>query len=126
MILNLDHNQRLNLVAILDSLECPGRREAFEVCRLQVSIDLSDQEREAVGLKKMRTTDGREYLAWNANGDIIKAREYELTDADISRICRALDNYRVVLGRDRVWWEPLMAQLPAEMPAESSNGNAPK
>lgn len=120
-VLNLDHNQRLNLVAILDGLESQGRREAFAVCRLQETIDLNDREREAVGLKKMKTPDGRDYVMWQPNVDTVPAREYELPDADVDRICRALDNYRVVLGRDRLWWEPLIAQLPS--PAES-NGEA--
>ena len=120
MMLSLDHNQRLNLVAMLDGLECQGRREAWAVCNLQQQLDLSDGEREAIGWRKQKTPDGREYVLWNMSG--IDARPYELNDEDILRICRAVDQYRVVLGRDRSWWEPLTAQLPK--PAEA-NGNKP-
>lgn len=119
-ILNLDHNMRLNLTAILDGLECAGRREAYAVCRLQERIDLNDKERETVGLKKMQTPDGRDYMMWQPKADV-PVKPYDLPEADVERICRALDNYRVVLGRDRMWWEPLMAQLPS--PVEG-NGDA--
>src|SRR5215831_6021068 len=117
MTLNLDANQRLNLVAILDALECQGRREAFAVCRLQEKIDLSDQEREAIGWRKQRAPDGREFVMWNMNG-AISTGEFDLSDDDITRICNAVDKYPVVLGRDKHWWLPLTAQLPK--PAEAN------
>ena len=116
MVLNLDHNQRLNVIAILDGLECAGRREAFAVCRLQEKLELSDQERETIGWRRMKAPDGREYVLWSNNGSI-EAREYDLAEEDINRICRAMDNYRVVLGRDTHWWTPLTAQLPEPVEA---------
>lgn len=119
MTLTLNHSQRLNLVAMLDALECQGRRETWAVCDLQKQIDLSDEERDAIGWRKAKTPDGREYIVWNQNGNL-DARQYELNGEDTERIVRAVDNYRVVLVRDRSWWEPLVAQLPV---AAESNGN---
>ena len=125
MTLNLDQQQRLNLIAMLDALECGGRREAFAVCRLQEKIDLSEAERDSIGWRKMRAQDGREFVLWNNNGSI-QPKEYDLAQEDVNRICRAVDQYRVVLGRDRVWWEPLTALLTppvegdADKPEESS------
>ena len=121
MTLNLDHNQRLNLIAMLDGLECQGRREAFAVCRLQEKLELTDEERAAIGWQKMKTPgpDGREreYTLWQNNG-AIRAREFELPEDDVTRICNAVDKYPVVLGRDKHWWLPLTLQLPK--PAETN------
>ena len=117
MTLNLDYSQRLNLVAMLDGIENVGRREAWAVCALQSKLDLSDQEREAVGWRKFRSSDGREYVLGNNNGSA-QAHEYDLAEDDIKRICHAIDKYPVVLGRDKHWWLPLTAQLPK--PAETN------
>lgn len=121
MVLSLDASQRLNLVAILDGLECPGRREGFAVCRLQEKLDLTDQEREAIGWRKLKSPDGREYVMWNSNGTFDR-REYDLAEDDVQRICRAMDKFPVVLGRDKSWWLPLTAQLPEP---EEANGHKP-
>lgn len=119
MTITLDHNMRLNLVAMLDALEVQGRREAWAVCDLQKQIDLSDGERDAIGWRKARAADGREYVVWNSTNGL-QPRAYEFNDGDTGRICRAIDQYRVVLGRDRSWWEPLASQLPEP---QGSNGN---
>ena len=120
MTLTLDHNQRLNLVAMLDILECQGRREVWAVCALQTQLDLNDQERETIGWRKLRSPDGNEYVVWNRTSSL-EYHSYELEDDDVKRVCRAVDNYRVVLARDRNWWEPLIIQLPLP---EQSNGIA--
>jgi hypothetical protein len=117
MNLTLDTNQRLNLIHMLDGLEAQGRREVHAVCKLQDSIDLTDEEKAAIQYRRERTPDGREYALWAANGHI-GPRDYEFTNDDTQRLIRAIDNYRVVLARDRSWWMPLVAQLP-----EESNGN---
>lgn len=109
--LQLDVPQRVNIVAMLDAVECPGRRETWAVCRLQEQLSLTDEERAAIGWRKI-IQDGREYAIWQSN-IACEARDYELSDDDIARLCRAVDQFRVVLGRDRAWWEPLTRQLPA-------------
>lgn len=119
MNLSLDHNMRLNLIAMLDAVECQGRRDGFAVCRLQEKLDLTDQERETVGFQKMKGQDGREYALWNRNG--LAAREYDLAEDDVKRLAAAMDKYPVVLGRDKHWWLPLTEQLP-----ESAEKNGDK
>lgn len=110
MILNLDHNQRLHLVAALDGYESHGRREGFTVCRLQEKLDLNEEERMIIGWRKMKA-DEREFAVWsNSNG--LPVREYDLSDIEIKCICAAIDKYPVVLGRDKGWWVPLTMQLP--------------
>jgi hypothetical protein len=113
MTLTLDYTQRLNLVAMLDACEAQGRREAWAVCALQSRIDLNDQERDAIGYRRMKTPDGRDYAQWaGANGNAPLPLTVELDEPDTRRICRAVDNYRVIWVRDRAWYEPLVAQLP--------------
>jgi hypothetical protein len=111
MNLNLDHTQRLNLVAILDGLECQGRREAFAVCRLQEKLELNDEERTHIGWRKQKDERGREFVLWNAQAQL-PSIDYEFPDDDVQRICRALDKYPVVLARDKNWYLPLTMQLP--------------
>ena len=124
MTLTLDVSQRLNLVAVLDAYQCQGRREAFAVCRLQEKIDLDEDERKAAHWEKVPTPNGQEYVTWNlAQAATMASKDIELPDDDIARICRSLDQFNVVLGRDRFWWKPLVAQLPA--PVES-NGTTKK
>jgi hypothetical protein len=125
VILILDHVQRLNLISLLDGLECKGRRDAWLVCALQQKIDLDDEERAAIGWRKQRTPDGREYVVWNAQQELA-AREYDLADDEIQRLCQALDKASIVLGRDKSWFHSLNEQLPAPAaepaPAAPPNG----
>ena len=121
MNLSLDHTQRLNIISMLDRLECPGRREAWAVCALQSKLDLSDEERAAIGYQKQRAPDGREYVLWSNNASV-PIQTFELDEGEVARISNAMDKYPVILARDRSWWEPLNAQMPE--PAES-NGHAP-
>jgi hypothetical protein len=125
MNLILDHNQRLNIIAALDRLECAGRREAWAVCALQQKLDLNEEERSIIGWRKQRTPDGREFVLWS-NGPALDPRYYDLDDQEIERITKALDKYPVILARDKTWWEPLIAQLPepelSAAPTAASNG----
>jgi hypothetical protein len=123
MILSLSHVARLNLISLFDGLECKGRREAWLVCALQERLELSDEEREAIGWRKQRTEDGREYVLWNAQQSL-PVRDYEMSEDEVARICGALDKAPVVLARDKSWFRPLMEQLPEpkEEPAPPSNG----
>lgn len=109
--LQLDIPQRVNLVVMLDALECPGRREVFAICRLQEKLQLSDEEREAVGYQKIMQ-DGREYVLWQQNEICRAPKPFEVADDDMARLCRAVDQFRMVPARDRAWYDPLVKQLP--------------
>lgn len=119
MTLSLDHTQRLNLIALLDVLECP-RREAWAVCKLQDLLDLSEAERQQLGYHK-EVVDGREGYRWDATKSIDR-RQYDLGDDDVERISQALDKMpSYMLGRDR-WFRSLQAQLP-EPPSNNGHMN---
>ena len=115
MTLSLDHVQRLYLIVLLDSVECPGRREAWHVCKLQDQLMLNEEEKQTIGLRKEMTEQGERY-AWDS-AKSLPLREYPFGDEDIQRICRALDKTPIVTGRDR-WFRALNAQLPE--PVESN------
>jgi hypothetical protein len=126
-ILHLDHEQRLNIIAMLDGIEPPdkysgnGRRGGWVICALQDKLKLSDEEKTAIGFREVQNQDGRKLFAWsNQEGSL---RDYELPDDDIEIVCHALDKFKVILGRDRRWWLPLVAQLPE--PVESNGAKAP-
>ena len=111
MILNLDCAQRINLIAVLDTVECQGRREGFAICKIQEQLDLNEEEKLAIGYKKERAPDGREYVMWNESGDG-NLLEFKFNEDDSKRITNAIDNYKVILARDKSWWVPLVTQLP--------------
>lgn len=117
MTLSLDHIQRLNLITLLDAIECSGRREAWATCKLQETLDLNPQEREQIGLRKETTIDGRDGYRWDLSKSL-EPRQYTVNQEDLDRIGRALDLVPVwVLGRER-WFKALQAQLPE--PVESN------
>jgi hypothetical protein len=120
MTLNLTHVQRLHLIAILDGMECHGRKDAWSVCKLQEQFELDDSERERIGWRKQKTDDGREYVVWNAQASL-PVRDYDLSKDDTDRICRALEKAPIVLARDKSWFTPLSMQLPD---LETSNASA--
>jgi hypothetical protein len=124
MTLTLDHIQRLNLVAILETLESAGRREAWAVCKLQDQLELNDEEKSAIGLKKETAPDGRERLVWDVTKPTIYC-EYEFQNEDIGRICHALDKVPIVLSRDR-WFRTLNAQLPEPVESNGSTTSPTK
>src|SRR5215471_6697317 len=113
MTLKLNYTQRLNMIAVLDSMEVQGRREIHAICKLQDEIDLSDEEKKSISYEKHRTPNGQEYATWALNSDGY-VKEFKLSDADSSRITRAIDSYRVALARDKSWWMPLISQMPVE------------
>lgn len=118
--LRLDVPQRMNIINMLDNVECHGRREVWAVCRLQEHLQLSDEEREAVGWQKVVQPDGREYQVWQLNPAAREVKDYEVGDDDLQRLCRAVDQFRMVPGRDRMWYESLVRQLPPPPEAPAS------
>ena len=106
--LRLDVSQRLNIVAMLDGVECPGgRREVFAVCRLQERIDLNDDEKKSVGWRRLMVPDGRMYVTWNlATNGAHALMEIELSDDDMDRLAQVRPGQHVRLhwSRPRQPW----------------------
>lgn len=113
--LNLNISQRVNIIAMLDGVEAHGRREAWAVCRLQDQFRLTDEEREQIGWKieTVATPQGpREFATWKPDYAARELKPFTIEADDVKRLCAAIDQFRMVPGRDRVWWAPLVEQLP--------------
>src|ERR1035437_1673567 len=103
MKLTLDHTQRLNLHALLGAQRADvGSIRA--IWALQDKIALDAEEEKALGVTR-EVTNGAERVVWNP-ALTISAREFELIDAELSRLKTALatwDSYAA--GGDRRWLE---------------------
>lgn len=122
MTLSLDHAQRLNLIVLLGLLE-GNVGETRAVWRLQDQLDLSPEEKQAIE-HFTKSFNGNEVQGWNET-KTLPLRAYELSDGDIARIERAIQQFpRHRAGMARPWLAPLLEQLPEpkEVMHEQLNG----
>ena len=117
MTLSLNHQQRLNLIAVLGTQDIKGR-EAHAIWHLQDTLDLDSTEKEAIEFRE-QTVNGQPIKVWNMQKEL-PPRSFDLTAADLDRIRRAVEDFPQFKSfRDRVWLEPLLAQLP---PSQNGSG----
>ena len=109
MKLTLDHTQRLNLHALLGAQQADvGSIRAIWAVQDKIALDAEEERTLAV---TREVTNGLERVVWNPVLTI-PAREFELVDAEMSRLKAALatwDSYAA--GGDRRWLEPLLDAL---------------
>lgn len=112
MILSLDHRQRLNLIAVLGASDVRGR-ELHAIWHLQDALELDEAEKETLELREENGI-----RMWNDRNSI-PMRSYDLSEADLNRVHKAIDEFpQLRASRDRIWLEPLLAQMPE--PVESN------
>jgi len=116
MKLMLDHTQRLNLHALLGAQRADvGSIRAIWAVQDKIALD-SEEEKTLEATREI--ANGLERVVWNPALSI-PAREFELVDAEVSRLKAALaiwDSY--VAGGDRRWLEPLLDALFSAATAE--------
>ena len=109
MKLTLDHTQRLNLHALLGAQRADvGSIRAIWAVQDKLALD-ADEEK-AIELKR-ELVNGQERTGWNPSLSI-PAKEFELTDVEVSRIkagIKTWDGYGATA--DRRWLEPLVNAL---------------
>ena len=106
----LDHAQRLNLVILIGNLEA-NVNEMRALWRLQDLLSLTSEEQETIGMFT-RVINGNEVQGWDVNKSL-PLKSYDLNDADIARLRRALEQFpRHKVALARPWLEPLLGQLP--------------
>jgi hypothetical protein len=109
MKLKLDHTQRLNLHTLLGAQRADvGSIRAIWAIQDRIALD-ADEEK-AIELKR-EIIAGQERLVWNPALSI-PAKEFEFSDAEVTRIRAALqtwDSYGV--ANDRKWLAPLIEAL---------------
>lgn len=110
MTLSLDHRQRLNLITVLGASDVRGR-ELHAIWHLQDLLELDEAEKAALELRE-ETMNGQLVRKWN-DRNTIPSKFFDLSEADLSRIREAIQEFpQMRASRDRVWLEPLLAQLP--------------
>jgi len=110
MTLFLDHQQRLNLIALLGLLEC-NVGETRAVWKLQDHLALNEAEQRDVGYF-VETQNGNEFQGWDRTKSL-PPRSYDLADGDLRRIQLAIRQFpRHRAGIARCWLEPLLEQMP--------------
>lgn len=110
MKLTLDYTQRLNLHALMGA-----QRAALDdlrtFWRLQDLIDLTPDERAAINYRTIQQN-GQAMVQWDS-GKSLPVKEYELADPEFQRVSKMVREWQpgFLIGADRHWIEPLMAQL---------------
>lgn len=122
MTLSLDHRQRLNLIFVLGTYDVKGR-ELHAVWHLQDSLDLDQAEKQMIGFREQTLANGQTIQLWD-DTKTVPVRSFDFTEADLNRVRQAMDEFpQMRASRDRVWAEPIYAQLPDSAQA---NGAAPQ
>jgi hypothetical protein len=111
MILSLDHQQRLNLVGLLGTQRTTVG-EMRTLWKLMDRIDLTEDERHTIGYK-VETVNGAEVSMWDRTRKL-EPKGFEFTDAEAARVRKVIEEWpHFFTSTDRLWLEPLLAQLPA-------------
>ena len=110
MLLSLDHQQRLNLIALMGT-QRGTVSEMRMLWGLQDKLDLNQEERVAIEYQ-VATQNGIEQPSWNpAKG--LPAKEFEVSEAEAARMRRVIEEWpHFLTAVDRKWILPLLDQLP--------------
>jgi hypothetical protein len=86
--------------------------------RVQDRIDLSYEEKEAIGYQ-VRQQNGQSQIAWDSNCGLAP-KEFEFSPDEVQKLQNIIKQWQAgyQIGGDRIWLEPLLGQL--------ENGSAPK
>lgn len=116
MTLTLDYRQRLNLIAVLGNYDVKGR-ELHAVWHLQDLLELNQTEKEFIQFRE-ETMNGQRIQQWD-DSKTVPVRNFDLSAADLDRVRKAIEDFPQFRGsRDRVWLEPLLAQLDGSADSE--------
>src|SRR5215471_1082181 len=124
MRLALDYTQRLNLHALMGAQRA-SVDELRMFWRLQDMINLTPEERDAIGYKTSQVG-GQVQVQWDS-GKNLPVQEYEFKDDEFQRLSKMVREGQsgFLIGADRIWLEPLLAQFDGGgMPPTRVNGQA--
>ena len=117
--MQLNIEQRLNLVVLLGALECRNLADTRSVWKLMDKIELTDEEKLAIDYAIHRMN-GSEAFTWN-NQKSSEPVDYDFSDGELKNLRRAIDSCpRWTPAQARRWLEPLLQQMPepGELPVE--------
>jgi hypothetical protein len=109
MTLFLDHQQRLNIIALLGAQKA-NVAEMRMFWKLQDALELTGEEKETIEYR-IATQGGIEVPSWNqAKG--LPPREFDLSDAEVMRVKKCIEEWpQFFTAPDRKWLEPVLEQL---------------
>lgn len=112
MKLLLTYSQRLNLHALMGAQRAP-LDDLRLLWRLQDQIALSEEEKAAINWRTHQSN-GMQQVLWDA-GKEPQPKEYEFNSEEFARLSKMIHEWQpgFLIGADRQWLEPLMAQFDA-------------
>jgi hypothetical protein len=118
MIVKLDHQQRLNLIALMGT-QRGNVAELRLFWDLQDRLELNDEERAAIRYR-VAVQNGVEVPSWDPEAKL-PVLEYEISEVEGQRLRRVIEEWpHFLTAMDRKWILPLLDQLPAAAPAPTS------
>jgi hypothetical protein len=109
MVLSLDHQQRLNLIALMGT-QRGTVAEMRMLWGLQDKLDLNQEERAAIEYR-VATQNGIEQPSWNPELSL-PAKEFEVSEAEAARMRHVIEEWpHFLTAVDRKWILPLLDQL---------------
>lgn len=115
MLLSLDHQQRLNLIALMGAQRA-NVAEMRMFWAMQDRLALDDQEKEAIQYR-IAMDQGMEIPSWNRELRL-EPKEFEISDIEGQRLRRVIEEWpHFLTAMDRLWITPLLDQLPQAAPA---------
>lgn len=123
MKLSLDHTMRLNLHALMGAQRA-NLDDLRMLWKLQDRIDLSPEEKQAINYR-VQQANGQQQVMWDMTREL-PAVDYEFSEPEFARISRMLKEWQpgFLIGADRQWLEPLMAQLDGGVSGGAPDGKA--
>lgn len=114
MILSLDHQQRLNLIALMGT-QRGSVADIRALWSIQDRLELTAEEKTAIEYR-VATQQGIETPSWNPERGLAP-REFELSEAEGLRVRKIIDEWpHFLTAVDRKWILPLLEQLPEAAP----------
>jgi hypothetical protein len=122
MTLNLDHQQRLNIISLLGAQRTNvGEMRMF--WKIIDRLELDQEEKDTIQFK-IATANGMEIPSWNAELRL-EPKAYEFSDIELQRMRRIIDEWpHFITAVDRRWLTPLLDQMPAAQAQTQATSNA--
>jgi hypothetical protein len=115
MILSIDHQQRLNLIALMGAQRA-NVAEMRMFWALQDKLDLNADEKETIGYRIATDPSGIEIPSWNRELKL-PPKEFEVSEAEGQRLRKIIEEWpHFLTAMDRAWIVPLLDQLPQAAP----------
>jgi len=114
MRISLDHQQRLNLIALMGT-QRGTVADIRTLWKLQDRMELSEEEKREINYQVI-AQDGAEAVRWDL-GKSLPPVEVELSTAESQRLRKIVEEYPNFQLGDRKWIESLLDQLEVDSPA---------